>query len=412
MFKATARPLVGVFDLVTSMGGVQKVMADLLPRLGERGFRIAVLDPYQHPQYARQFSPATVEVVSFDGVPGRRFIGGTGRIERTLRLAERAPWLLQTGLALRRWVLERRPAVIYFNQLPALGFFSRFLPVPGPRVVYHAHGFGTAADLRRHRIDGTCALVLAVSHAVAGLLAEAGVSRSRMAVVHNGVDPASIRERALARAVGLPARVPGGVVIVLVGVLQPAKQQQLAIEALARLPAEVSLWLCGGVPEGGDARYAERLRRRAAELGVEARVSFLGWRQDVPSVLAAADVAVLPSREESFGIALAEAMALGKPCVGTAVGGIPEVIEHGVTGFICPSDPGALAAALGKLALSPDARLRMGAAGRERVERLFTVGVQACRVETALRELLDGERSRAEGAGTLGPGPGALEVRG
>jgi glycosyltransferase involved in cell wall biosynthesis len=173
-------------------------------------------------------------------------------------------------------------------------------------------------------------------------------------------------------------------VLALVGGQRPRHRHHHAIEALARLPAAAALWLCGGVAEGGDRAYEDRLRALAARLGVAGRVSFLGWRDDVPAVLAAADVALLASEEESFGMSLVEAMALGKPCVGTAVGGVPEVIEHGVTGLVAEGDAAALAGALGALVGSPDARAAMGDAGRRRCERLFTVDRQARELAAAL----------------------------
>jgi glycosyltransferase involved in cell wall biosynthesis len=382
------KPLVTVVDLVTSVGGTQKVMADLLPRLGEQ-FRVTIIDAYCHPNYARLFPPAVIDQVSLGDAPERRFIGGSGPVERARKLAERGPWLVATGLRLRKWVERRRPAVIYFNQLPTLSFLSRFLPASGPRIVYHAHGFSSAADIRDgRRLGRICARILAVSHSVATVMVDAGVSRSTISVVHNGIDPERVRQRARAASAPLPARDPDEVIIAHVGVLSAHKQQHVAIEALARLPKQVTLWICGGVPEGGDPSYAQRLRGQAARLGISSRVRFLGWRDDVPSVLAAADVAVLPSREESFGLALAEAMALGKPCVGTAIGGIPEVIEHGITGFVTPSDPGAVAEALSQLVASTDARRKMGAAGQQRVERLFTVERQAREVRAALDAVL------------------------
>jgi len=125
-----------------------------------------------------------------------------------------------------------------------------------------------------------------------------------------------------------------------------------------------------------------------ARLGLGGRVRFLGWRPDLPAVLAAADVAILPSAEESFGMVLAEAMALGRPCVGAAVGGIPEVMEHGRTGFVVAPEPAAFAAALGLLVASPEARRAMGEAGRRRVETLFTLERQARRVAEELEALV------------------------
>jgi glycosyltransferase involved in cell wall biosynthesis len=378
------RPLVAVFDLVTSVGGVQQVMATLLPRLTD-AYRVVVLDPYANPDYARAFERTGVETVALGPAPATRFIGGSGA-GRVARLARRAPWLAATGLRLRRFAERRRPAAVWFNQLPSARLFSRFLPASGPAIVFHAHGFGRASDVADGpRLSRRCARIVAVSRAVADVLRRAGVEERRISVVHNAVDAAALRARARAGTAPLPPRAEGEVAVAVVGVVAPHKRQHVAIAALARLPPSVSLWLCGGVPEGGDPAYLEALRGLAARLGVERRVSFLGWRDDVPRVLDAADVALLTSGEESFGMALAEAMALGKPCVGSSVGGIPEVIEHGVTGWVADPAPGPVAAALGALAASAEARRAMGEAGRRRAERLFSVERQARDV----REVLD-----------------------
>jgi glycosyltransferase involved in cell wall biosynthesis len=184
------------------------------------------------------------------------------------------------------------------------------------------------------------------------------------------------------------------VVLVHPAVLGPRKQQHVAIEALAALPPSAVLWLCGATAPGGDPGYEAGLRALAARLGVADRVRFLGWRDDLPAVLAAADVALLPSRMESFGLVLAEAMALGKPCAGAAVGGIPEVIEDGVTGVVSAPEPAAFAAALAPLVASAALRGRMGEAGRRRVLESFGAARQAAAVAALLGEAL-GQRTTA-----------------
>lgn len=382
------RPRLAVVDLVTSVGGVQQVMALLLPRLAET-FEVAVVDPYRNPEYAGLLAGRDLLQVALGPAPARRFVGGAGRLGRAAALARRAPWLALTGLRLRRWVSAWRPDVLWTNQLPAVSFFPAFLPAGSPAIVYQAHGFDSAAELRGGpRLARRCARVVAVSAAVAGLLREAGVPAGKIAVVHNGVDAEGVVRRAGALAAPLPARAPGEVVLVHPAVLGPRKQQHVAIEALAALPRAAVLWLCGGTAAGGDPAYEDGLRALAARLGVASRVHFLGWRADLPAVLAAADVAVLPSRAESFGMVLAEAMALGKPCAGAAVGGIPEVVEDGVTGVVATPEPAPFAAALAPLVASADLRRRMGEAGRRRVSARFTAARQAAAVAELLAETL------------------------
>jgi glycosyltransferase involved in cell wall biosynthesis len=118
----------------------------------------------------------------------------------------------------------------------------------------------------------------------------------------------------------------------------------------------------------------ETLRKAIAAHGLEDVVALLGRRRDVPDLLHAADVFVLSSRQEGFPITILEAMAAGKPVIATDVGGCSEAVVHGETGLIVPPEnPDALANAIIELLEDRDRSAAMGAAGRERVEREFTV---------------------------------------
>jgi glycosyltransferase involved in cell wall biosynthesis len=115
---------------------------------------------------------------------------------------------------------------------------------------------------------------------------------------------------------------------------------------------------------------------------------------------------------ESFGLVLAEAMALGKPCVGAAVGGIPEVIAHGLTGLVAAGEPAALAAALAPLVRSAEVRRVMGEAGRRRVRERFGADRQARAVGDLLGEVIAGGVRAAPARATANttaraPGPAA-----
>ena len=141
--------------------------------------------------------------------------------------------------------------------------------------------------------------------------------------------------------------------------------------------------------EGHDG-YAERLMRRAVDLGLGGRVHFLGHRDDVPEILAALDVLVhCPSAPEPFGRVVAEAMAVGKPVVAARAGGLPEIVEHEVTGLLVPpGDLSACAGAVTRLLADPALRARLGAAGRQHAEERFDPGVHAERVMQAYREVV------------------------
>jgi glycosyltransferase involved in cell wall biosynthesis len=203
------------------------------------------------------------------------------------------------------------------------------------------------SGLRRHMIAASLRSarhVVAVSRALAAEVAAMGVPASRVSVVPNGVDTAQFHARDRARArerLGLPA---GGRLVVCVSRLSPEKGVDVLLDAWARL----------GIPGarlvvvGGGAQM-DALRARARALGVDSSVDLAGSRphEMIPDWLAAADLAVLPSRSEGHPNAVVEALACGRPVVASAVGGVPEIITDARLGaVVAPGDADALARGL------------------------------------------------------------------
>jgi glycosyltransferase involved in cell wall biosynthesis len=178
-------------------------------------------------------------------------------------------------------------------------------------------------------------------------------------------------------------------VIAMVAVLRREKDHHTMLRAFSMLVQDV--------PEAilliaGDGPIRAELESLAEKLGVGDRVRFLGDRRDVSNVLAIADVAALSSYTvENFPYSILEAMAMEKPSVCTAIGGLPEMIEDGVTGFLVPArEPKAMAERLRLLAQRDGLRRAMGAAAHERLERRFALGPSALHlaslIESALRD--------------------------
>lgn len=140
----------------------------------------------------------------------------------------------------------------------------------------------------------------------------------------------------------------------------------------------------------GDGFERPELARLAVDLGIESDVTFLGWvpNADLPPYYRAAAVSVIPSLEEGFGIPAAEAMGCEVAVVASDAGGLPEVVENGVTGLVVPrGDSKALAQAIGSLLADPEKRRSMGHAGRERALRLFDWDRSAEQFEAIYREV-------------------------
>jgi glycosyltransferase involved in cell wall biosynthesis len=162
------------------------------------------------------------------------------------------------------------------------------------------------------------------------------------------------------------------IVLAHVGRLAPVKGQRELLEAVASLRTDgLRAVFFGRDLERGGA-YRRELELCANELGLGGVIHFAGFRADAAAALREADALVLPSWIEGLPLAVLEAMAHAKPVVATAVGGTPEAVLEGQTGLLVPPrDVPALAAALRALIEDEDLRLRLGAAGRERVEARF-----------------------------------------
>jgi glycosyltransferase involved in cell wall biosynthesis len=141
----------------------------------------------------------------------------------------------------------------------------------------------------------------------------------------------------------------------------------------------------------GDGQCRRELEALVMRLGVEKQCRFLGFRRDLGEIFRAMDLMVLPSLTEGLPNVVLEAFAEAKPVVATSVGGVPEIVEDGVSGLLVPpGDSGALADATIRLLLAPDAGKAMGMAGHARLKKDFTFEAQNALLEGIYGEVLSG----------------------
>jgi len=177
-----------------------------------------------------------------------------------------------------------------------------------------------------------------------------------------------------------------------VGRLVPIKEVGLLLEAVSLALPRAPLLRLAVV---GDGPEREGLERRARMPDLEGRVAFTGWRRDLPALYGGLDAVALSSRNEGTPVALIEAMAAGRPVVATAVGGVPDVVEHCRSGLLVPpADPGAFASALVTLSCDAAGRARMAAEGRRAAAR-YNPGRLLDDVEALYRRGLVVKRARA-----------------
>jgi glycosyltransferase involved in cell wall biosynthesis len=164
--------------------------------------------------------------------------------------------------------------------------------------------------------------------------------------------------------------------------LHPQKGHVYLLAAAAQVP-EATFVLAGDGP------LRLELEAQASALGIAERCVFLGERSDVPDLLAAADLLVLPSLFEGLPLSVLEAMAAERPVVATAIGGTDEAVVHEQSGLLVPPrDPVALASAIQRLRTDPGLARRLASAGRGRVEREFSSEITAGRVMQIYDEVL------------------------
>jgi glycosyltransferase involved in cell wall biosynthesis len=333
-------------------GGVAAHAGDLVRSLAARGYEIDVACPR-----SANVRPA------FDSLERVRVHEIQPHREPALADARSLATLLR---------LAGRVDVVHGHSAKA-GFLVRLAAMLRGRrgaTVFTPHGWSWwAADgaearlyLQLERLAARwCRSIVTISGAerAAGLAARVG-RPAQYRVIPNGID--------LERFGRPPEPVPGRVVFVTR--LDPPKRVDLAVRALAEVRGtfpEAELQLVG---DGSRRAEAERL---VAALGVGDAVRFLGVREDVPDILSRASCAVLASDYEGCPFAVLEAMAAGVPVVATAVGGLPELLEHGRTGLLVPpGDAAALAAALRQLLADPQRARRIGEAARAEARRRFS----------------------------------------
>ncbi len=296
---------------------------------------------------------------------------------------------------------------------------GRRLGVPVAQI-FHAMGLtkrryqGEADTSAPERVEVERAVVREADRLIAQcpserdeLVDDYGADPSRVSLIPSGVDgeryrPAA-RDEARAR-IGLDG---DGPVVVYVGRMLPRKDVRNVVRAMALLASgddeasHARLLLVGGDaldPGPGTDGETGELRRLASELGIGDRMLFVGQRQ--PDVLryyyCAGDVAVSTPWYEPFGLTPLEAMACGRPIVGSAVGGLTYTIADGQTGFLVPPrDPRALAARLRELLTDRTMRDAFGQAARTRVERYFTWPVVAERIAALYQDLVSAHADAA-----------------
>ncbi len=251
------------------------------------------------------------------------------------------------SLAILAGKLSRaQPAIIYYQQLHS----SRKKKDPFHNWVYR-------------NLDGAVVLTQRLKDSLADrtLLPTEKIRVIPYGIEVDAFDPAKHRRTENRRQFGLPE---DRFLIGLVGRIERAKGQDVAIEAFAKASLPNAVLVICGAPQTKD--YLDHLKTRAAGLKMEESVLFLPFTTEIPSLMNAFDLSLLPSRGETFGLVVIEAMAAGIPVIGTDAEGVPEIIRHDTNGMLVPpGDSDAMAKSIRLLAEDEALRHRLGKKARQ-----------------------------------------------
>ena len=357
-----------------AFGGAEQALLHVLAGLDRRRWR-PVLFHHPEPGLAPLLEEARRLDVELRAVPlmplGSRGAARAPQFIRALQAARPAvfhahlTWPLACKHGLTAAILARVPAIVATEQLFVEAAYSRTTRIQQRLIAKGVHCY------------------IAVSREVARRLRQAfRMPEHKIKVVHNAIPldsfdrPANSALRAILAG---PAERP---IVLTTARLDRQKGLCYLLKAAALVP-EALFVLAGDGPERAS------LEAQAHQLGMDDRIVFLGYRQDISDLLASCDLFVLPSLFEGLPLAVLEAMAAGKPVIATAIGGTDEAVVPGETGLLVPpADPGALAEAIRALLSDPARAQRLAARGKDRAHREFSAATMVQRITHIYDEAL------------------------
>jgi glycosyltransferase involved in cell wall biosynthesis len=391
-----------LIDRLSAFGGGERFAIEIATRLDHQRFDSVLCATRARPGDELDASePLAAAMVEASGI-------------RLMELGRRSRVDLRTWSPLLRLLRRERFDVVHSHKFGSNVWGTLIGRLAGvPVIVAHEHSWSFDGKPVRRLLDreligrGSDVIVAVSAQDRRKIIEIEGVRPEKVLLVPNGIPRRSATGADVRAELGIPPDAP---VIGAVGGLRPEKAIDLLIRAAAPLLQEIAqlrVLIAGEGPE------KEPLRELARHAGVADRVMLIGFRDDVPDVLAALDVAVSSSVFEGSPLAVMEFMEAARPIVATRVGGVPDLIDHGVHGVLVRSgDAEGLTAALRRMLADREAARRMGQRARERRLREFDIDVAVRRFESLYERLRDGRglpSSVAElDAGTRDIGPRVL----
>jgi glycosyltransferase involved in cell wall biosynthesis len=237
--------------------------------------------------------------------------------------------------------------------------------------------------------------IVAVSNAVRDSLLKFGIAEDKIQTVYNGMDceisvPTALERQQIRNEFAISDHT---VVITMVGAITPWKGQHILLQTAVKLASSipsVRYLLIGDILLDSDKVYQQNLLNIVKQNQLESQIVFTGFRSDVSKIMAASDIIVHSSvKPDPLPTVILEAMALKKPVIAARIGGVPEIIESGITGLLfIPENVTELATAVNQLVINQNMRERIGEAARKRIEQSFNIIQNIFQIESIYRQLV------------------------
>lgn len=366
---------------IGSIGGAERDLLALLSRLNRRVWHPIIACPGTGPLREMAIAQA-VPTYAVTLPPWRKVSSLVSRYASVRRL--------------RKLLADVQPSLVHVNDLWWVPHMVRAVAGLSHRIpiIAHVRQETQPRKVSQYALDRVD-YVVAVSHQVEQGVLTGGVLPNQVRTHYSGVDCSAMVSSNGNHDIRAQHGIPREALLLgTVANLLPLKGYEVMLEAFSIILAAVPTvhYLIIG---GGAAEYCARLKAIAVERGVGERVHFVGFQESVASYLSILDLYVHPSLREALGLAVVEAMAMGKAVVATTTGGLPEVVAQGETGLLVPpGDVESLAATVVSLLEDKVRREQMGRNGKARAQERFSLDASVSQMEQLYEEVLASQKGR------------------
>lgn len=333
---------IAFFDFNNNFGGAPRGSLSLANRLNERGATVRVFDAYgQCDDYIEQIKKYQLDYDVFNPKSKHRVIGGKNIGRRLLNFALQIPDLTQIVFRLRNSIKKNKLDLLWVNNKKSLFFATLATFGLNVKVVLYYRGWGTDKEFDsvfKFLVQNKCSALIGHSKATVSRL-KLMFPSLKTTYVPNSVDYDLTQQSEVSRLQGKES------IKILLPAARPVleKGHLVAVKALKKLSEsyeekKFELIFPGKVPVGTSSKFINELYSFIDDSNLQEKVHFIGWKDSLKDTILDSDIVILPSHTEGFPRVIIEAMLLNRPVIATPVGGIPEAITDGVSGYIVPID--------------------------------------------------------------------------